>query len=206
MSGNQERTPDADTVQDPEKYVSTRRLEDIFDARQELRQHRLGIKDIQHEYGPIRAATAYRAALSNYIMEIEPLLMRFEPGPELMYQKPFGAIEITPVEYREDGNAFITIEERGMSGRQVTVPDPPDPVRFPIQGLTALFELPDPISETFTVETPMSSWEDEVERTERAQIHIDTLDQMTRAANRFLGEVGFELEPDSGPDSWEIDV
>jgi hypothetical protein len=200
-----------DQIQDPEEYVSRRRLEDIFEARRQLRHQRLVVHEHREDESEFKAAKAYRSAFSNYLLEIEPLMRIYEPGPHLLYEKDYGSVTISPrLETDESGYGtthYVTVPDGILGTREVEVPEPPEPVTHRLQGLNSVFTLPSPVTEKFVLETPHSMWDDDSRTvTETAEINLATLDEMIRDTNNFLAEIGFELDPDTGPDEWEIEV
>lgn len=188
----------------PEEYVEQRRLRDIFDARQELRETRVLVDDARHE-GKLRiAANAYRAALANYVTEVEPLLRQYERGVELLFDHHYGSVRIEPiVEHTETPCGPDKTLVKGTD-REVRADHRPsfEHTELEIDGLEQLFELDSPIRRRFTVETPTGARESVVVKT---QLGFQTMDRMTRAVNVFLSEIGLELEPDPGEEEADVD-
>jgi len=76
-----------DHVEDPEQIVQSRRLEAIFDIRDELREYRKIIlieSYDNHGMSRFQALSGYRTLANNYLMEIQPLLEKYESGKELL--------------------------------------------------------------------------------------------------------------------------
>jgi hypothetical protein len=83
----------------------------------------------------------------------------------------------------------------------------PDPVDYDLEGLDSLFTLDNPVRHEFTVTVknvkrrnghPM-----EETVTVTGQPAFDLLDGMARSVNRFLGQIGFELDTQTD-DEWHI--
>jgi hypothetical protein len=199
-------------VRDPEEYTNERRLKDIFDARSQLREYRLDVQEAARA-DRFAAVSAYRSAVSNYLLEVEPLLRKHDPGTKLLTERDFGTVVVEPPIKEEEAPGLTTATRRAIKvpkdshgTKTVPVKRVPDPVEYPLVGLRSLFNTPDPIEHEFTF---MSDQEYDrgttYDITQRKQISFQTLDAMVRTINNFLGDAGLELDPDTGSDTAEVD-
>lgn len=207
MSETEEsETSELDVVEDPEQYVQTRRLQDIFDSRQELRKIRREA-DFASTQGSWEGLCAYRAAVATYLQEVEPLFHRYD-GDHLWYEYDFGTITVEPDTYEQTGGTYrdrgiyVDIREN-RSEESYQVKEHKEPIIYEIEGLESLFGLPNPIQHTFRFETE-GRHDDMVSKDVTVQIPFRTLNSMARLTHQFLAEIGFELDPNREPDNMEI--
>jgi hypothetical protein len=185
-------------IEDPEAYVNHRRLQSIFDARTKLRDRRITARTAGKSQ-EFRAVSAYRSAVSNYVMELEPLMQRFEAGTEPLRKKDFGDVTIEPnVRYREFHSGSNEWMLTKSNGDKVPIEAPPEAVSLPFIGLDCLFVYDDPLTPTWEIEH--SRHGGRIIHQEVGQIPFSVLDDMVIAANRFLAEIGFELNPQEEDD------
>lgn len=181
-------------VKDPEDYINQRRLSDIFDTRQEVREVRLTVREFEDQR--YKLLTGYRRALESYLQELYPLMTRYEPGPQYWQQIKIGVIEISPPEELETS----------IEGYHYT---PFSPVRYELVGLRSLFEVPDPIEidwgkkANMKSDGPISSDRRE-ELMREAQVPQNNLDDIFLLANEFLVEMGVEAEIEEDKDNIQI--
>jgi hypothetical protein len=86
-------------IADPEEVVQTRRLNSIFDIRDDLREHRKIILMERYDNSGVsrfEALNGYRALCNDYLMELEPLLNEYENGIQLLTERDFGYAFIQP--------------------------------------------------------------------------------------------------------------
>jgi hypothetical protein len=197
-------------VEDPEEFIEERRLRDIFEARDRLRERRITVKTAP-DHKEYRAVSAYRSAVSNYLMEVEPLLARYEDGEALLFDVEFGCLRVEPdVEFTEWPAGANTWTVEVDSGSEVEIEreqaEQADTRVFAMEGLVSLFNYPDPLLAQWEFEQTYRGGEQvKYTHTKEAQIRFGVLDRMARSINRFLADIGFELEPESD-DTWEVDV
>jgi hypothetical protein len=197
---------DGESIKDAEDIVIERRLKTIFDIRERLHdlrtKFRLGQID---EMTETEALSGYRTLCDNYLMEIQPLLLKFDKGQELLNDHDFGAATVAPVvvkrELSHDTRMQLKFGNYGRENRTpMTIQGAPDPrvKEFELTGLRSLWEMDDPLRARFSVPTldagTQATMPEEVWVTD--QIGFDPLDRMVRQMNVFLSEIGFELEPD----------
>jgi hypothetical protein len=193
-----DETTDTTGITDPTEYVTERRLRDIFDARTKLRDRRLAARTAVKSQ-EFRAVSAYRSAVSNYVMEIDPLMRRFDAGTEPLFEQEFGIVTIGPdVRYQEFHSGADEWMLTTTDGDEIPIEDPPEPVDFPFLGLDSLFVFDDPLTATWEVKPTRRGGTTTHRQT--GQIPFGILDDMAMAANRFLGQIGLELDPEPDRD------
>lgn len=205
MSTDDDRAGD-ETIKDAEDIVIERRLKTIFDIRERLHdlrtKFRLGQID---EITESEALSGYRTLTDNYLMEIHPLLLKFDEGETLLHEHDFGTATVAPIVVKQQSSHDTRLKLKfGNYGRNNRAPmriqsKPTPRVReFELTGLKSLWELDDPLRARFEVSTfdagTQATMPEEVWVT--GQIGFDALDRMVRQMNVFLSEIGFELEPD----------
>jgi len=205
MSGSDtSETAEAQEIQDPEGYVNKRRLETIFDIRNRMRESRQRIRLAQQgdRMSEFDALSAYRSMAYSYFIELEPILHRYEPGPTLISEQPFGNTKIGP-RLRESPHGQtrqeIYLPDEGNGSDWLPVTHPPEPVTVEFRGLNTL-TMDGPLQETFQVVVPRKG---AVTTTVTQQFPQSVLDRMVRQMNNFLATIGFEIEPETS-DEWEI--
>lgn len=193
-----DETTDTTGITDPEEYVTERRLRDIFDARTKLRDRRLAARTAVKSQ-EFQAMSAYRSAVSNYIMEIDPLMRQFDQGTEPLFEEEFGLVTIEPaVRYQEFPCGSDEWMLTTTDGNEIPIENPPEPANFPLLGLDSLFVYDDPLTATWEVEPTRRGGTIRHRRT--GQIPFTTLDDMAMAASQFLAEIGLELDPEPDTD------
>lgn len=195
-----------DQVKDPEEYVNKRRLKSIFDIRDNIAQKRLEVKQADQIQGASRfkALTAYRTLVDSYVLEVEPLLLSYDPGQKYLYEFDFGEVNISPETRSEEGLRGGT----STCGKEIRIQGnphrswfrlvrEPEPAKVEVKGLDALFSLPDPLYHEFEVQV-VGSGRQTTTKTVPVTMQIDypILDSMVRVVNQFLAQIGFELEPE----------
>lgn len=197
MSNEEEESDNIETVADPQDYIQNRRLQGIFDARDEIIERRLIAKEQLYQ-DELFSATIFRSALENYFSEIRPIFMETEAGKQIWYRTNFGSVSINlPVRRVENPAGRIVMRyESEEQTLNLELGEVPDAKTIQIFGLDAIFSLPDPLEANFSVSHGedgfMGSQSDTV--TETTQIPFKTLDQMLNTANRFLASQGIEVE------------
>ncbi len=188
-----------DHVEDPEQIVQSRRLESIFDIRDELREYRKIIlieSYDDHGMSRFQALSGYRTLANNYIMEIQPLLEKYDSGKELLTEHDFGVATVAPQCHATKRGRF---EIKHHDGTTTTVEENPtnQTATFELEGLEAIWNTPDPLKASFSVK----QYDNVNKRNTRQdvvitdQFSVETTDKFIRSMNRFLSEIGFELEP-----------
>lgn len=213
-----EITEIAEVIEDPDSYIQSQRLKDIFNARRDVRKRRLKMKtvaiDAEKPADLTTAKRGYRAAVENYLQEIRPLFMRDEQGKQVWFGLDFGTLEIPlPIEKesygRSRGIRYVHTHIENGEKKKTKVPHPPEPKRIELQGLNYLFDLPEPITVTFDIGATstghygLTTGTDNI--TKQHDIGFDRLDQIVNEANHRLEQRGLDLELNDGEeDSWEI--
>lgn len=206
-----EKESERPQIRDPEEIVQNRRLNSIFDIREEIRDTRKQILMERYNNKGIsrfEALCGYRTLANNYLMELEPLLLKFEPGQRLLDEKDFGEAIFSP-RYRKKtigdsrGRRYEIVHHNATTS---TVLEEPDSVSIDLVGLRCLWDIPDPVSLSILVKQKKSYRHaaEERELTFKDQFSVRTIDQFIRCMNRFLSDVGFELDPEQDKDPHEI--
>jgi hypothetical protein len=200
--------PDHQPIDDPESYINQRRLQTLFDLRQDIYELRKKVNFASHE-NEYAALSAYRSGVASYFMEIESLMQKYDHSKELVEDHQFGVVTIQ-VPHRTSNIG------RGGSGVEVHLPDAgsldsgawtevaelPNPVVIEVRGLESVIEYPDPLTHTFTVEKGRHTRSnDKYQREVKQQIPFEILDSMVREMNNFLADIGLEarLEEQEDP-------
>lgn len=190
---------------DPESITQQRRLNDIFEARRQVRQQRLRTKEYRIEGNStdqFKATQLYRAAVENYLSEIRSLLLSDELGKQYWYQVDFGEIVLEPpfsVEEigRNRGQDRIYRETRNGNTKTYRVTEQVEPAKYDLQGLRCPFALPNPVAHTFTFQAKrygVGGGGVQKSHTAETALPFDTLDDIVNTANEYLSERGLDLE------------
>lgn len=185
-------------VDDPEGFVRNRRLSTIFDIRDELIEARRKIQLAKHQgrISEFEALSIYREHVHSYFVELEPLLVRYEPGPELLEETVFGTVKIeAPVRQGRDNRteAYLPDDKAGSDWKHVVADDLPEALTYELRGLQVLSE-DGPIRHTFEFEV-VEHGTRPVSKTVERQYPRTALDAMVRQMNEFLAKIGLEVEP-----------
>jgi len=200
---------DEQPIQDKEDYIQKRRIKSIFNARDNLHEKRRKIEFESHQgTGRTELLTAYRSLVSDYFMQVEPLMEKYDFGEELLRETNFGTLEIRPNTRTKKRGYQTQTEIQLQTGEwvQIEPEEVPQERSYNLSGLISLHRVPNPaeISEEIEVLNPHNSHtptKEIVTYTQKSQITMSKLDLMTRGINQFLAECGFELqkEPDKEP-------
>jgi len=203
-------------IEDIENYTEERRLKSIFDIREQIHTMRQEVRvAAQDKQKRFEALCVYRALVDSYLMELEPLLRRYGDGEYYLREKDFGTIEIEPkVEQAKVGRygmeTRLYFPEKG-EWKKVDHRSIPEPDNIHLKGLESLFNIPDPITISTSVQKPgrpdLSMRDSNTYQYRwKIQIPLQKLDTMLRTLNNFLSEIGFELEPEEEDDPAHIGV
>jgi hypothetical protein len=195
-------------------YIQKRRIKSIFNARDNLHQKRRKI-EFEHnhnETGRTELLTAYRSLVSEYLMEVEPLIEESDYGTEIFTETSFGTIKIEPNTRTQSDNIKTRTEIQLQSGQWVMIEpeDIPEKKQYNLTGLKSLHQVPNPISITKRIDVlnPHNSHtptKETVTYSQKAQISMSTLDLMTRAINELLADLGIKFEVESEPEESEFE-
>lgn len=195
MSTDNNRGPKhRQTVADPEEFNQQRRLRSIHDARDRARKLRELTQDPSVDADQRTLAATYRAAVQNYIGEIEGILQRYEVDPdEPDYWKEYkvGTVEINPpVEL-----------QRLVQRPDVTVIDASDLTTetVHIRGLREYLSADCPFERTFSL--PIQE-KHKGQKSKTATVSMEmpiSISYMAyRIANQFLARVDLDVKLQSG--------
>jgi len=204
-------------IEDPESYVNHRRLKSIFDIRESLHGQRTEIVASRHgeTMSEYESLSVYRALVSSYIVETEPILGRFDGGNELLTEFDFGETVITPrfsngstkshrhqkltLDVSGDPDMRNTVETSWSKGVQEEKRKV-----YSHNGLLSLLDHPDPLIGQWDI--PVKNQDvgkggyQSYTHTVKQQVDFRILDTMVRSINKYLAEIGFELEPEKEDD------
>lgn len=198
-----------EVVDDPESYIQTRRLKDIFEARKKVREQRLKAKEHKMAYDERaeeqeRAKRFYRAAIENYLAELRPLILSDELGKYYWYKMDFGSIVIEPSTYQGtvgDSKAFQKVDIPNENGvTSYVIDQDPGSKEVDLTGLRCLFSLPEPITVDWEIVVRAKTREKRtvVHKTDEVHIGFQKLDTIVNEANSYLRDRGIELDPEEG--------
>jgi hypothetical protein len=195
------------TVSDPESYVNKRRLKGIFDIRDEMREARTRVKIApqQDNITKFQALSVYRALVNSYIIEAEPLLKKYKGGKRLLEKKDFGTESLCPT-FEKNSNSsryssyswrvFLS-DDPTIDREKIRVRRKPQPTTFNLKGLLSVSRLPDPLEAEYKLDGQVAhSTSKTINYRCVSQISYEKLDNMVRSLNNFLGEAGFEVDPE----------
>lgn len=203
--------PDHQPIDDPESYINQRRLQTLFDLRQDIYELRRKFNLASHE-DEYTAVSAYRSGVSSYFMEIESLMQKYDHSKELVQDHRFGVVTIqvphrTSSTGRGGSGVEVHLPDAGSfdSGAWVQVAELPDPVAIEVKGLESVIEYPDPLTYTFTVEKSQHTRSNgKYQREVKQQIPFEILDSMVREMNNFLADIGLEAELEEQEDPLKL--
>lgn len=195
------------TVSDPESYVNKRRLKGIFDIRDEMREARTRVKIApqQDNISKFQALSVYRALVDSYIIESEPLLRKYKGGKKLLEKKDFGTESLCPTFERYSNNnrhssynwQVYVDDDPTVNREKIRVRRKPQPTTFNLKGLLSVSELPDPLEAEYKLDGQVAhSTSKTINYHCVSQISYEKLDSMVRSLNNFLGDAGFEVDPE----------
>lgn len=196
---------EVEPVHDPEGYVQERRLKDVFDAREKVRERRLAAKQHQLEKrgsGNAEAVRMYRAAVENYLSELKPLFLEQERGKHIWFNKKLGTITVElPVQARSAGRNG----SKGYTYNGHKIRSKPEPKQIELVGIGCLFHLSEPLNVEFEVTKRVGLDSRHKETIVHASaISFDHLDHIMNVANGYLSERGLELDPEEDTDPASI--
>lgn len=180
-------------IDDPENYGSSKRLQQIYDARRELREIRQEAATHRTRM-PKKALAYYRTGVESYLMELDTLFQRDKKGQYLWTEQQFGTIRIDPPQTPE--KSYHSINSYSEKEPQI----------FEIRGLATLFEVDTEITHVFEFEDKHELTGTKTRKVERsAMIPWDVLNKMVAVANRYVSNLGIGLEIDDEKHTWQFD-
>lgn len=199
-----EQPGNVEKIEDPEEYVATRRLKDIFDAREGVREDRRRAKGLMYEENSeMVGRSVYRTGVETYISEVQPLLRRTDEGTRLWSETPFGSITFEPETRVQSQRVDVEVFD-GTEWHRTR--DPPEPTRIHLEGLQSLFELGDPITYTAEFDAVVGLSKRQTKQLRyREQPDWQVLDEMVLSVNDYLSKIGVELDISDGDDEANFD-
>lgn len=206
IPNNNGKTDDVE-VSDPDDYTTRQRLKQIYQARKELRamrqnaatyrrgsSHRQKVEAVQH----------YRTGVESYLLELDTLLRKHDPGPELWSDRHYGTITVKPPgKWTEKRGYYVAENVERRTHVPLKVKSVPDPKDVDVIGLKWLFETETPVSRSFEFTIMSSTAHETTTRAGKAYIGWNMLNKMVTDVNAFLGELGIGLDTDN-TDEWKI--
>jgi hypothetical protein len=211
MSETNDNTPPKEKIADPEEIVQSRRLNSIFDIRDDLRQHRKIILMEKYDNSGVsrfEALNGYRALANDYLMELEPLLEEYEQGEKILKKRDFGYAFIQPnYEILKSSNSAFGTKVRihHKNGSETIAHQEPPTKQIRLTGLQSIWDTPDPL----IVQLDIGKQHNNPVKSSRPiavkdQFSVRTTDRFIRSMNMFLSEIGFELEPQEDKEPHQI--
>ena len=194
-------------INDPDDFSTSTRLQQIYQARQELRQMRR--EAAQHrKQQPGRAVMYYRTAVESYLMELDTLFTQNDDGRELWNRKQYGTVTIAPPGSYEPAPRVAgawRVEGIGDNNNDaLTIESKPNPKTVELTGLKSLFETDSPIRTKFELETTNElTGKQTVSVGAHGFVPWTSLNQMVMDANEFVSDLGIGLDIDE-TDEWTI--
>lgn len=206
QDGYDDRDETPDPVQDQDGYVQARRLQEIYDIRQQVRDRKIQAKEVAHR-DRFKALSMYRAVVESYAETVAPLMQQYD-HPALD-ETLFGYVDLSVPTKQVDNHLRgkeIQAHIRTDTGYEWTpVKSTPQPIYYELHGINSILEIPDPIEHTFTLEGSRRS--DTIRETITQQVSADILNKMSWAMTQFLhNDAGLELDVDDSEDKWNIEV
>lgn len=195
-------------VEDPEDYSTSTRLQQIYDARRELREMRRQASQYRHSGvsndGKMRAVQYYRSAVESYLLEVDTLLRQHDPGPKLWSEKHYGTVRINPPgDFQEKRGYYQAANLKRNGNLPLKVTTVPDAKEVDIVGLKWLFEAQSPIEAAFEYDVHSHTYGETYTAGAKACVSWTTLNQMVSDVNSFLGDLGIGLDIDETQE-WDI--
>lgn len=215
---NVDEESDPSEINDPESYVNHRRLKAIFDIRDSIHEQRTKLQVSRHDKNLSRyqMLSGYRALTSSYIVEVEPILRRFDGGSQLLNKSDFGETVITPKVGQQfnsgtmsESTMLDTSQNPDIDTDAVSVShrynDDKEEV-YQHTGLLSLLNHPDPLVGEWEITTKRHNGYKTITHRNPTQIDFRTLDSMVRTVNNFLADIGFEVSPNEDQDNLHLSV
>jgi len=194
-------------INDPDDFSTSSRLQQIYQARQELRQMRQEAAQHRKQH-PAKAVMFYRTAVESYLMELDTLFTQNDDGRELWNRKQYGTVTIAPPGSYEPAPCVARawrVEGIGDNNNDaLTIESKPTPKTVELTGLKSLFETDSPIRAKFQLETT-----DELTGKQTVSVgaygHVPwtSLNQMVMDTNSYVSDLGIGLDIDE-TDEWTI--
>jgi len=184
---NGEEPPARQTVADPEEFNQQRRLASIHDARDRARVAYEKTQDESEEYQ--NAISVYRAAVENYVGELEGLARRYQFGDQEADLWESKVIDTVTVPIPREVHAWKNNDD-------IALIDPiPDPKTFRIVGLKGYLEITTPFATAYQIDVRQKHRGYD---TKTARINmpmpVKTSYEAFRTANQFLAMAGIDIE------------
>lgn len=195
-------------IADPEGFTSSKRLKQIYRAREELRRMRKEAAQTRNrpnssKMAKIQANQYYRAGVESYLLEVDTLLKSHDPGPELWSNRQYGTMVIEPPGRWEKRRGYYLSKNLKTGPNQpLKVKSLPDPKEVPVVGLKWLFETDTPITRDFEFTSAGYKLET-ITKSNSAVLKWVTLNKMVTNINSFLNEIGIGLKVEEGGE-WTI--
>jgi hypothetical protein len=209
MSETNDDTQKQEQIADPEEVVQSRRLNSIFDIRDDLREHRKIILMERYDNSGVsrfEALNGYRALCNDYLMELEPLLNEYDRGEQLLKNRDLGYAYIQPNYEILKNNGFGTkVKIHHKNGGTTIAHREPPTKQVRLTGLKSIWDIADPLVTQLDIQQKNGNpIESSRPVTIRDQFSVRTTDKFIREMNMFLSDIGFELEPEEDKEPYQI--
>lgn len=196
--------PGPEQINDTEDYIEARRYKQIYDARERVNEVELQAREatLQGHADGEQAALMYRAAVEQYIQELEAVSHNANREfAEYWHEQPLGEIRISPIVGRslnEDTVSSAAEHTVKIGGETVTAAKvEPTSETIELSGLADILNLPEQLSADFEIK------QESYVRARSAKtitvtepIGFDTLKRAFRLADALRSEMGIELSFD----------
>lgn len=195
-------------IADPEGFTASKRLKQIYRAREDLRKMRREAAQVRNNpnnglLSKMQAVQYYRSGVESYLLEVDTLLRQHDPGPELYHERQFGTIVIPPPgDWERVRGHYVSQDIKIRPNAPLKVEELPEPKSVPVIGLKWLFETETPITRDF--EFTYDGYRHEtITKSNSAVLKWTTLNRMVTAINSFLNQIGIGLKIEEGGE-WTI--
>lgn len=195
-----EEPPDPEQIDDPEEFVQSHRLRELYELRERIRDYRTQAREMvavgQGDQRKIRSA--FRSVFSSYLFELEPLMTQVfaEEGEDYWEQADLGEMAVQPPA------AAVETGNNGYYGTPIE--EPAEPWQQEIEGLETLASLPSPIEVRFEWKRDTSFGDGRQTQTVYVEVPWHILDRGYRLTNQFLADIGFEIEREDSEDPLKV--
>lgn len=196
--------PGPEQINDTEDYIEARRYKQIYDARERVNEVELQAREatLQGHADGEQAALMYRAAVEQYIQELEAVTHNANRDfSEYWYEQPLGEIRISPIVGRsvnEDTVASAAEHTVEIGGERVSAASvEPTSKTIELSGLSDILNLPERLSAEFEIKQESYVRAKPTKTITKSEpLDIGTLKRAFRLADALRAEMGIELSFD----------
>ncbi len=191
---SEEDTPSRQTVADPEEFNQQRRLRSIHDARDRARATYEATQDPSVDADYQTLAANYRSTIQNYIGEIEGLLQTYDFDDSDIEKNYWEGVDLGPLTISPPPKLVKLRDQKDVS---IIGDSDLGPVQYEVPGLSGYLEIAAhcPIRESFSIHIRRRhKGQETVTGASSTEMPISVSYEAFRTANRFLTDVGFDVE------------